>query len=139
MSMHTKLNPIYAAIDAYQFGRAIKLAAALPDSNVLGKALLAHSYTKSGQKHQALATLHKILIGDGSTSSSLSKVFFELQSILDRQNPAVTPSASSAQGSKAEPTPSTKKEKKEKRNQHSSNSNINNKAEVGRASGCKKI
>jgi len=115
MSMHTKLNPIYAAIDAYQFGRAIKLAAALPDSNVLGKALLAHSYTKSGQKYQALVTLHKILIGDAS--ASLSTVFFELQSILDRQNSAVTPSAStpSAQGSKAEPTTSTKKGKRGKK------------------------
>eukprot|EP00532_Pseudo-nitzschia_australis_P000896 CAMPEP_0168195588 /NCGR_PEP_ID=MMETSP0139_2-20121125/19937_1 /TAXON_ID=44445 /ORGANISM="Pseudo-nitzschia australis, Strain 10249 10 AB" /LENGTH=127 /DNA_ID=CAMNT_0008119455 /DNA_START=248 /DNA_END=628 /DNA_ORIENTATION=- len=113
MSMHTKLNPIYAAIDAYQFGRAIKLAAALPDSNVLGKALLAHSYTKSGQKYQALVTLHKILIGDASVST----VFFELQSILDRQNSAVTPSAStpSAQGSKAEPTTSTKKGKRGKK------------------------
>jgi len=84
--LHTKLNPIYAAIDAYQFNRAIKLASALPDSNVLGKALLAHSYTKAGQKHQAISTLHKILVGDDKTSSS---IFFELHSALDQQNELV--------------------------------------------------
>jgi hypothetical protein len=39
----TKLNPIYDALDAHQFSIAIKLVAALPDSNILGKALLAHT------------------------------------------------------------------------------------------------
>ncbi|VEU44910.1 unnamed protein product [Pseudo-nitzschia multistriata] len=117
MAMHTKLNPIYAAIDAYQYNRAIKLALALPDSNVLGKALLAHSYTKSGQRRQALTTLHKILIGDGPTSPSLSTVFFELQSIVDRKNAAMAPStsASLAQGTKAEQAPSAKKGKRGKK------------------------
>ncbi len=111
-SSHTKLNPIYAAIDAYQFNRAIKLASALPDSNVLGKALLAHSYTKAGQKHQALITLHKILVG-GETSTS---VFFELQSVLEQQNELVTSSQSSSSSapSKVEP-PSGKKGKKGKK------------------------
>lgn len=111
-SAHTKLNPIYAAIDAYQFTRAIKLASALPDSNVLGKALLAHSYTKAGQKHQALITLHKILVGNEASSS----VFFELQSVLEQQNELVasSQSASSSAPPKAEP-PSGKKGKKGKK------------------------
>eukprot|EP00537_Pseudo-nitzschia_pungens_P001776 CAMPEP_0172369888 /NCGR_PEP_ID=MMETSP1060-20121228/35085_1 /TAXON_ID=37318 /ORGANISM="Pseudo-nitzschia pungens, Strain cf. cingulata" /LENGTH=1118 /DNA_ID=CAMNT_0013094977 /DNA_START=142 /DNA_END=3498 /DNA_ORIENTATION=- len=119
MAMHTKLNQIYAAIDAYQFGRAVKLASALPDSNVLGKALLAHSYTHSGQKDKALVTLHKILIGDGPTASSLSTVFFEIESRLERQNAGLDPSASaassSAHGPKSDPTPSTRKGKKGKK------------------------
>lgn len=56
-----KLHPIYVALDGHQYNRAVKLALALPDSNTLGKALLAHAYFKSGQKHAALVTLHKIL------------------------------------------------------------------------------
>ena len=109
----TKLNPIYAAIDAYQFNRAIKLASALPDSNVLGKALLAHSLTKAGQKHQALITLHRILIGQEKKSS---KVFFELQLMLDQQNQPISYSApvSSSAPTKTE-QPSGKKGKKGKK------------------------
>lgn len=112
--LHTKLNPIYAAIDAYQFNRAIKLASALPDSNVLGKALLAHSYTKSGQKRQALITLHKLLIGEETSSS---RIFFELQSVLDQQNELVSPSAtaSSSAPSKAEPATGKKGKKGKKK------------------------
>ena len=110
---HTKLNPIYAAIDAYQYNRAIKLASALPNSNVLGKALLAHSYTKAGQEHQALVTLHRILVGG---DDALSSVFFELQSVLDKQNVFFSSSASipSSAPPKAEP-PSGKKGKKGKK------------------------
>ena len=81
-SDHTKLNPIYAAIDAHQYSRAIKLAVVLPDSNVLGSALLAHSYTKTGQKHLALITLNKVLIRGTASPSS----FFELQSMLEQQS-----------------------------------------------------
>jgi tetratricopeptide (TPR) repeat protein len=113
--LHTKLNPIYAAIDAYQFNRAIKLASSLPDSNVLGKALLAHSYTKAGQKLQALITLRRILIGQESLSST---IFFELESVLSQQNALVSSSASvlslSAAPSKAE-LPSGKRGKKGKK------------------------
>eukprot|EP00535_Pseudo-nitzschia_heimii_P013376 CAMPEP_0197199968 /NCGR_PEP_ID=MMETSP1423-20130617/34157_1 /TAXON_ID=476441 /ORGANISM="Pseudo-nitzschia heimii, Strain UNC1101" /LENGTH=1130 /DNA_ID=CAMNT_0042653841 /DNA_START=98 /DNA_END=3490 /DNA_ORIENTATION=- len=110
---NTKLNPIYAAIDAYQFNRAIKLASALPDSNVLGKALLAHSLTKAGQKHQALITLHKILTGEEMKSS---KVFFELQLMLDQQNESISSSApiSSSATTRTEQA-STKKGKKGKK------------------------
>jgi len=58
-----KLHPIYVALDGHQYNRAVKLALALPDSNTLGKALLAHAYFKSGQKHAALVTLNKIVGG----------------------------------------------------------------------------
>jgi tetratricopeptide (TPR) repeat protein len=68
-----KLNPIYAALDAHQYSRAIKLALPLPDTNVLGKALLAHAYTKAGQKYNSLVTLNKVLGGH----------YFELQYELD--------------------------------------------------------
>ncbi len=111
---HTKLNPIYAAIDAYQFNRAIKLASALPDSNVLGKALLAHSYTKSGQNLNALRTLHKILVGAEDTATP--SVFFELRSVLEQQNEllAQSTSAQSSTPPKVE-APSGKKGKKGKK------------------------
>lgn len=56
-----KLHPVYVALDGHQYNRAIKLALALPDSNTLGKALLAHAYFKSGQKHAALVILSKIV------------------------------------------------------------------------------
>lgn len=100
-----KLNPIYGALDAHQYNRAIKLASALPDTNVLGKALLAHAYTKAGQKYNALVTLNKILGGGGGGGS-----FFELQyevdacleSALVRQNKeASSLSSGSAPGSDA--------------------------------------
>jgi len=103
-SNHTKLNPIYAAIDAHQYNRAIKLASSLPDSNVLGKALLAHSYTISGQKRLALIALTKVLNGTLSPPS-----FFELQSVLEQQSngtssssPSPSPSPSSFASSKVE-------------------------------------
>ena len=56
-----KLHPIYVALDSHQYNRAVKLASALPESNTLGKALLAHAYSKSGQRYPALVTLNKIL------------------------------------------------------------------------------
>ena len=89
-----KLHPIYVALDAHQYSRAIKLGSALPDTNVLGKALLAHAYSKNGQRHNALLTLQTILISNripshlreeapsssGATPSKATTLFFwELQ------------------------------------------------------------
>lgn len=71
----SKLHPIYVALESYQYSRAIKLAAALPESNLLGKCLLAHAYYKSGQRYPALLTLYKIL----STLAGDSKLFCELE------------------------------------------------------------
>ena len=70
----SKLHPVYAALDSYQYSRAIKLASALPDSNILGKCLLAHAFYKSGQRYQSLVTLQKIL----SELTSPSDYFYEL-------------------------------------------------------------
>ena len=66
-----KLHPIYVALDGHQYNRAVKLALALPDSNTLGKALLAHAYFKSGQKHAALVTLNQIVGGCCELSDEL--------------------------------------------------------------------
>ena len=70
----SKLHPVYAALDSYQYSRAIKLASALPDSNILGKCLLAHAYYKSGQRYPSIVTLHKIL----NELTSPANYFFEL-------------------------------------------------------------
>ena len=91
-----KLHPIYVALDGHQYNRAIKLGSALPDTNVLGKALLAHAYSKNGQRHNALLTLQTILVtnriprllresissSSGTTASSQKEAtlfFWELQ------------------------------------------------------------
>ncbi|CAJ1965627.1 unnamed protein product [Cylindrotheca closterium] len=66
-----KLHPIYVALDGHQYSRAVKLALSLPESNTLGKALLAHAYLKSGQKHAALVTLNKIVGGCCELSDEL--------------------------------------------------------------------
>lgn len=101
MSTSTKLNPIYNAIDAYQYNRAIKLASALPDSNVLGKALLAHSYAKVGQKDLAVITLSNILILGSSSGHS----FYELQLVLEQQQTNDSSSSTSSLSPSSLPTP----------------------------------
>lgn len=78
-----KLNPVYAALDAHQYNRAIKLALALPDSNVLGKALLVHAYSKAGQRYDALVALQSILILHSGISSSHPHFFQELQQEIE--------------------------------------------------------
>lgn len=108
----TKLNPIYSALDAHQFSRAIKLAAALPDSNVLGKALLAHAYTRSNHRHSAILTLNKIL-GE-SFYEIQQELNFDLESTQERHRIA---SGNSAASPAPEPTSSSgnKKGKKGKK------------------------
>ena len=79
-----RLHPIYVALDGHQYNRAVKLALALPESNILGKALLAHAYFKSGQKQSALVTLHKIL-GDCCELSYEIKVSSQHSNISNLQ------------------------------------------------------
>jgi hypothetical protein len=79
----SKLHPIYVALDAHQYNRAIKLAAALPDSNVLGKALLVHAYSKAGQRYDALVALQSVLILHSGISSSHPHFFWELQQEIE--------------------------------------------------------
>ena len=73
----SKLHPVYVALDSHQYSKAIKLASALPDSNVLGKALLAHAYSKSGQRLMSMKTLNRIVGG------SLVELKYEIENSLD--------------------------------------------------------
>jgi hypothetical protein len=108
--MSSKLHPVYVALDAHQYSRAIKLASALPDSNTLGKALLAHAYSKSGQRYSALVTLHSIL---GNFCELKHEVNYSLQAIQERQQqssktPMIQPepvAASSRKGKKGKKKP----------------------------------
>jgi len=85
----SKLHPIYVALDSFQYNRAIKLATALPDSNVLGKCLLAHAYYKSGQRYPSMVTLNKIfssLTGPGNYFCELEReVRFSIEAIEEEQ------------------------------------------------------
>ena len=109
-----KLHPIYAALDSHQYTRAIKLASALPDSNVIGKALLAHAYSKSGQRYQSLLTLKKIV----------GPSFFELQQEL-ALCPEAAQEASNAAATKSNQT-SEKKGKKGKKGKAAPKSSTSN-------------
>jgi len=60
-SSSNKLHPIYVALDSHQYNRAVKLASALPASNLLGQALYAHALFKSGTVGKALAVLKQVL------------------------------------------------------------------------------
>jgi hypothetical protein len=83
----SKLNPVYVALDAHQYNRAIKLASALPDTNVLGKALLAHAYSKSGQRHAALVLLNNIL--GGHFCELKHEVEYSIEALQERQSAPV--------------------------------------------------
>lgn len=56
-----KLHPIYVALDSHQYNRAVKLASALPPSNLLGQALLAHALQRSGAVLKALIAIKQLL------------------------------------------------------------------------------
>ena len=106
--MPTKLSPIYVALEGHQYSRAIKLAAALPDSNTLGKALLAHAYSKAGQRYLSLVTLHKVL---GDFCELKHEVEYSLEAVLERREASKSPS----QPEHAQTTSSSKKGKKGKK------------------------
>ncbi|KAG7347212.1 N-acetyltransferase B complex NatB non catalytic subunit [Nitzschia inconspicua] len=113
MMTSNKLNPIYAALDAHQYNRAIKLASALPESNVLGKALLAHAYVRSGQRHMALITLNKAL---GEEFYELRhELNFDLESTLERFHAVARATTPAAATPEPAPAASTKKGKKGKK------------------------
>jgi hypothetical protein len=119
---NNKLHPIYVALDVHQYHRAIKLASALPDSNVLGKALLAHAYSKSGERYLALVTLNKIL--SGHFYELKHEADYSLQAVQERlllssssnnkgpsqPEPAATSSSSAKKGKKGKKKPVVKQQ-----------------------------
>jgi hypothetical protein len=107
-----KLHPIYVALDAHQYSRAIKLALALPDSHVLGKALLAHAYSKSGQRYESLFVLQSIMgNGDSNRFCELQhEIQYSLQARAETSATVVTTTAAAAPD-----TASNKKGKKGKK------------------------
>lgn len=105
----TKLSPIYAALDSHQYNRAIKLASALPDNNVLGKALLAHAYSKSGQRHSALVVLNNILGG------KFCELKHEVEHSLEAVNERQQQHAGGSSQSTAQPQPAASSNKKGKK------------------------
>jgi hypothetical protein len=108
---NNKLHPIYVALDVHQYHRAIKLASALPDSNVLGKALLAHAYSKSGQRYLALVTLNKIL--GGHFYELKHEADYSLQAVQERLLQSL--SSNNKVPSQPEPAPTSSSSKKGKR------------------------
>ena len=65
MSSSNKIHPIYVALDANQYSRAIKLCLAMPKEHLLAQALLAHAYNKNMQRYKAILVLQSILGTDG--------------------------------------------------------------------------
>lgn len=101
----SKLHPVYVALDNFQYSRAIKLASALPDDNVLGKALLAHAYYKSGQRYLCLVTLHKMLgglAGDGNYFCELKReVEYSLEAVEERKELTSKPTTAAPESTTA--------------------------------------
>ena len=67
--MSNRIHSIYVALDSHQYAKAVKLASALPSSHVMGRALLAYAFYKSGQSSQALGTIN-ILLGWNNNSNA---------------------------------------------------------------------
>jgi len=82
-----RLTPIYIALDAHDYKRAVKLAMGLPKTDILAQALLAHAFCKSGQTAKCYAVLQQLFgpsgwreleqlttgtVGDSASSSSSS-------------------------------------------------------------------
>jgi hypothetical protein len=106
-----KLHPVYVALDDHQYNRAIKLALALPAENVLGKALLAHAYSKSGQRYQSLKTLQSIL-----QAGKFVELNCDVEYSLQARQEAEATQPQSQQELQQQQQPSSKKGKKGKKN-----------------------
>lgn len=109
-----KIHPIYVALDANQYSRAIKLCLALPKDNLLAQALLAHAYNKSMQRYKAILVLQSIVGTEGFQELQLeckySKEAWDKQQEGVNAPPAPAPAAASKKGKKGKkkpaPTPS---------------------------------
>ena len=71
--MSNRIHPIYVALDSHQYAKAVKLASALPPTYVLGQALLAYAYYKSGQSPLALTTTQALLRWNNSDEAALEE------------------------------------------------------------------
>jgi len=116
MSSNNKIHPVYVALDASQYNRAIKLCLGMPKDNLLAQALLAHAYHKSMQRHKAILVLQSILGTEGFQELQLeckySKEAWDEQQAATNAPAAPQPTTASKKGKKgkkksAAPTPST--------------------------------
>ena len=109
MSTPNKIHPIYVALDANQYNRAIKLCLALPKDNLLAQALLAHAYNKSMQRYKAILVLQSILGTDGFQELQLeckySKEAWDKQQTAASAPPTPAPAAASKKGKKGKKKP----------------------------------
>lgn len=108
--MSTKIHPIYVALDANQYNRAIKLCLALPKENMLAQALLAHAYNKSMQRYKAILVLQSIVGTDGFQELQLeckySKEAWDKQQAAANAAPAPAPATAAKKGKKGKKKPS---------------------------------
>lgn len=100
MSSSNKIHPIYVALDANQYSRAIKLCLAMPKEHLLAQALLAHAYNKNMQRYKSILVLQSILGTDGFQELQLeckyAKEAWDIQRGANNANaaPKAAPAAS---------------------------------------------
>ena len=102
-----KLHPIYAALENFQYSRAIKLCLALPSPPPIAQALLAHAYVKSGQRYKSLLVMQGIL----GTTEFFPELQLEIKYAYERREEAKT-AASAAPAPDPAPRKAGKKGKK---------------------------
>ena len=116
MSSSNKIHPIYVALDANQYSRAIKLCLAMPKDNLLAQALLAHAYNKSMQRYKAILVLQSIVGTEGFQELQLEckyarEAWDQQQATTNNNAHASTPApqtqAAAKKGKKGKKKPST--------------------------------
>ena len=110
MSSSNKIHPIYVALDANQYSRAIKLCLAMPKDNLLAQALLAHAYNKSMQRYKAILVMQSILGTDGFQELQLEckyakEAWDSQQTAATAPPPKPAPMAASKKGKKGKKKP----------------------------------
>ena len=114
MSSSNKIHPIYVALDANQYSRAIKLCLAMPQDHLLAQALLAHAYNKNLQRYKSILVLQSILGTDGFQELQLeckySKEAWDIQ-----QSAAANNNSNASAASKVAPAASKKGKKGKKK------------------------
>ena len=130
MSTPNKIHPIYVALDANQYSRAIKLCLALPKENILAQALLAHAYNKSMQRYKAILVLQDVVGKEGFQELQLeckySKEAWDQKQAAANAPPAPPPPAASKKGKKGKKKPAAPQPASSKSNNSSSESGEQN-------------